>query len=284
MAGVAGKPPVHGVAPATAAPDITLHTAASQTLPLALDPSMQPAAPLPVTEVIAQVMAIEPLGRNVARIRLRLPAERPVTRLAGQYLEILDGDNAYAFSIASAPGSGRDIELHVRHGEQNSSSLVVMDLLHREPVVRVRLPLGDCTLDGEPGLPLLLVVGSTGFAQAKAFVEHAIGERWQVPISIYWGARTAEDIYLDALARSWVADHANIRYIPVLSGPSAAAGFRTGLVHEAVLADVADFSGLLVHACGSPAMVYAATDAFIARGLPAGRIFSDVFSWAPRDA
>lgn len=237
---------------------------------------------LPVCDVRAQVVAVEPLNHNVARIRLRLPAGRPVTRLAGQYLEILDGDSAYAFSIASAPGSGRDIELHVRHGEQNSSSLAVMDLLRREPVVPVRLPQGDCTLAGEPGLPLLLVVGSTGFAQAKAFVEHAIDGRWQVPISIYWGGRAAEDLYLDALARSWAAGHANIRYVPVLSGTSAAAGFRTGLVHEAVLADVADFSGLLVYACGSPAMVYATTDAFIARGLPADRIFSDVFSWAPR--
>lgn len=241
---------------------------------------MQPA--LPVIEVVTQVMAIEPLGRNVARIRLRLPAGRDLLRRAGQYLEIVDGDNAYAFSMASAPDSGRDIELHVRYGEQNSSSLAVMDLLRREPAVLVRLPLGDCSLVSEPALPLIIVVGSTGFAQAKSFVEHAITNRWQVPISIYWGARTAKDLYLDALARSWSAEHTNIRYVPVLSGVPAAAGFRIGLVHEAVLADVADFSGLLVHACGSPAMVYAVADAFIARGLPADRIFSDVFSWAPR--
>lgn len=243
---------------------------------------MQSADPLPVTEVIAEVMAIEPLARNVARIRLRLPADRGLVRRAGQYLEIVDGGNAYAFSIASAPDSGCNIELHVRHGEQNPSSLAVMDLLRREPAVRVRLPLGDCTLTGEPVLPLIFVVGSTGFAQAKSFVEHAITNRWQVSISIYWGARTAKDLYLDALARSWAAEYTNIRYIPVLSGTPADAGFRTGLVHEAVLADVADFSGVLVHACGSPAMVYAAADAFVAHGLPADRIFSDVFSWAPR--
>lgn len=240
---------------------------------------------LPACEVSVQVMAIEPLNDNVACIRLRLPAGRSVSRLAGQYLEILDGEgSAYAFSIASAPASGRDIELHVRHGVENSSSLVVMDLLRREPVVPVRLPLGDCTMSGEPRLPLLLVAGSTGFAQAKAFIEHAIAQGWwQVPIRLYWGARTEADLYLDALAREWARCHPNIRYVPVLSA-SAAPGFRHGLVHEAVLADDPDFQAVLVYACGSPPMVYAAMDAFVARGLPAERMFSDVFSWAPRQA
>lgn len=234
--------------------------------------------------VLAQVMAIEPLAPNVARIRLRLPAGPAIARRAGQYLEVLDEDAAYAFSIASPPESGRDLELHVRHGTENPASLAVMALLRRQPEVRVRLPLGDCVLVAEPDMPLLFIAGATGFSQVKAFVEHAIACRWQVPIGIYWGARTPEELYQAGLAAGWARDHGNIRFVPVVSAAPPARGQRAGLVHEAVLADGHDLTAALAYVCGSPAMVYAVHDALVAQGMPANRVFSDVFAWAPRTA
>jgi CDP-4-dehydro-6-deoxyglucose reductase, E3 len=261
---------------------------------LAVDGVLGPGE-MPVLTVCAQRIEITALNHNVARILLRLPAGKKIARLAGQYLEIVDGENAYAFSIASAPASGRDIELHVRFGEDNPSSLAVMDLLRRESLITLRLPMGDCTLIGEPRLPLLLIAGSTGFAQVKAFVEHAIAEKWQVPIAVYWGARKPEDIYLPEITAQWQRDHANIRCVTVISGAvisgtatantapdSGNANYRQGLAHEVALADCDDLDHLLVYVCGSPPMVYAAQDAFVARGLPVERMFSDVFAWAPR--
>lgn len=239
---------------------------------------------LPVVEVAAQIVQVKALTEHVSRAHLRLPAGKHLKRLAGQYLEILEGDNAYAFSIASPPESGREIELHIRHGTDNPSSLQVMALLQREPVVMLRLPQGDCTLIAEPRLPLLLLAGSTGFSQAKAFIEHAIAQRWRIPIALYWGVRTPADLYLDKLPVEWARTHDNICYVPVVSNTAGGqTGYRTGLVHEAVLADAPDFSNLLVYACGSPPMVHAAYDAFVARGLPPDRLFSDVFAWAPRE-
>lgn len=254
---------------------------------LAIDGVFAPGE-LPVLTVAAQVTAVETLSHNVARALLRLPAGKKIARLAGQYLEIVDGENAYAFSIASPPESGREIELHVRFGEDNPSSLRVMAMLVRGAVVTLRLPMGDCTLAGEPRLPLMLVAGSTGFAQVKSLVEHAIAQGWKVPLSIYWGARTPEDFYLLDIAKQWAREHDNIRFVPIVSGPEAtvgskaSAGFRYGPVHEAALADVLDADNLLVYACGSPPMVYAVQDAFVARGILRERIFSDVFAWAPR--
>lgn len=239
---------------------------------------------LPVVTAAAQVIAVSPLTASIVRIQLRLPAGKKITRLAGQYLEIVDGDNAYAFSIASAPASGRELELHVRFGEDNPSSMRVVELLRAGAVVNVRLPMGDCTLISEPRLPLLFVAGSTGFSQVKAFVEHALAQGWQVPISIYWGARTAADLYLRDDAERWALAHTNVRFVAVVSGagPVMDGRLRAGLVHEAVLADAPDFANLLVYVCGSPPLVYAALDAFVAKGLPAERMFSDVFAWSPR--
>lgn len=234
----------------------------------------------PIRNVTATVVAIEDLTPDIARVFLRL--DEPVVRLAGQYLEILDGDNAYAFSIASPPASGNDIELHVRHGADNPSSLRVMSLLRDSARVMLRLPQGDCVLREEPALPLLFIAGSTGFSQVKAFVEHAIAQGWTVPVTVCWGARSAAELYLHTLPQQWARQHANLRYVPVLSGDEDVAGMRRGLVPAVALESVDDFAQVLVYACGSPPMVYAVLDAFTARGVPAQRIFSDVFAWAPR--
>jgi CDP-4-dehydro-6-deoxyglucose reductase len=281
-------------ADAPACPVLPCIVTALENCTLAVDGVLGPGE-MPVITVCAQRVAITALNHNVARVQLRLPAGKKIARLAGQYLEIVDGDNAYAFSMACAPASGRDIELHVRYGEDNPSSLQVMALLRRESLINLRLPMGDCTLIGEPRLPLLLIAGSTGFAQVKAFVEHAIAQRWQVPMAVYWGARTPDDIYLPQLTEQWQREHANIRCVTVISGDGIAgkesAGamtvtgtndYRHGLAHDIALADCADLSSLLVYVCGSPPMVYAAQDAFVARGLPIERLFSDVFAWAPR--
>lgn len=238
---------------------------------------------VPVT-VAAQVVAADDISPGILRATLRLPAGKPLRRFAGQYLEILDGSDAFAFSIASPPESGRDLELHVRHGADNPSSLRVAALLRTEKVLTLRLPMGDCTLVGEPRLPLVLVAGSTGFAQVQAFVEHAIAQRWQVPIAVYWGARSLPELYLRERALQWPGIAPNVRVTLAVSQETDAlpAGVRSGLVQDAVLADIVDPGNCLVYACGSPAMVYALQDALEARGLPADRLFSDVFAWAPR--
>jgi CDP-4-dehydro-6-deoxyglucose reductase len=238
----------------------------------------------PVREVSAQVVAVEPLTPDIARVRLRLPAGRPVARLAGQYLEIRDGERSYAFSIAVPPESGRDLELHIRHGEDNPSSLEVMALLRAASTVALRLPLGDCTLAAEPRLPLLFVAGSTGFSQVKAFVEHALAQRWTVPITVCWGARRAGHLYLAGLAMRWSREHGNICFVPVVAEGEPLPEGRAGLVPDVAAQCVTDADRVLVYACGSPSMVYATLDALVAHGVPAERIFSDVFAWAPRAA
>lgn len=234
----------------------------------------------PPRAVAAQVVAVEPLNHNVARVQLWLAED--VARLAGQYLEIRDGSSVYAFSIASPPESGRDLELHVRHGADNPSSLELLALLRRSSTLQLRLPLGDCVLVDEPAQPLLLIAGATGFSQVHAFVEHAIASGWTMPISVFWGARDATDFYLAEMPARWQREHANIRCRLAVSQGVPAVGMQAGLVHEVALAETPDLARSLVYACGSPPMVYAALDALVAAGLPRERFFSDVLAWAPR--
>jgi len=72
-----------------------------------------------------------------------------------------------------------------------------------------------------------------------------------------------------------------LRYVPVLSEPTPDDAWvgRTGLVHEAVMADLPDLSAHQVYACGAPVMVESAQRDFVARcGLPEDQFFADSFT------
>jgi NAD(P)H-flavin reductase len=92
------------------------------------------------------------------------------------------------------------------------------------------------------------------------------------------------DLYAAELCERWAREHENFRFVPVLSDPRPEDEWRgrTGLVHEAILADYPDLSGHQVYACGSVAMVEAVAPAFTAHGLSADDCFSDAFHLAPQ--
>ena len=150
-------------------------------------------------------------------------------------------------------------------------------------ILRFNGPHGSFYLREESTKPVILLAGGTGFAPIKAIVEHAIAENSQRPLHIYWGAKARVDLYQHALPERWAAEHAHIRYVPVLSGPAPDDGWtgRTGFVHHAVLADFPDLSGYQVYACGSPAMIDNAKRDLVERcGLPAEEFFADAFTFA----
>ena len=89
---------------------------------------------------------------------------------------------------------------------------------------------------------------------------------------------------LGELAGQWAHEHANFTFVPVLSEPRPEDQWtgRTGLVHEAILADFPDLSRHQVYACGSVQMVEAAYPAFVKRGISSDDCFSDAFHLAPQ--
>ena len=80
---------------------------------------------LPVRSLACQLTECVDMGGDVWRVRLRAPAGKPPRYHAGQYvmLERENGDKS-AFSLASAPHSGRDLELHVLVREDSARNLI----------------------------------------------------------------------------------------------------------------------------------------------------------------
>jgi len=231
-----------------------------------------------------RIDSVRALTPEVYRVTLVLP-EDAGDFYPGQYLELLLPHKNCPFSIASAPRADRTLELHIRPNPADGDAEEIDAWLHsRAEHVDVDYPKGDCFLVDPPARELVLIAASTGITQANSMIEYLGSTGLAHAVSLYWGVVRAADLYLadrfDALAQR----EPRFRFVPVVSDPSTSPGWsgRTGLVGDAVLQDITDFTDLEVIVSGGPAMVYACHDAFVERGLPRTSIRSDVFSWAPR--
>lgn len=223
------------------------------------------------------------LAPDVIGLRL-LPGhgERRLRRLPGQYLDVLLEDGKRRpFSIANGSQPDGAIELHVRHVAGGGFTSWVNDRLKVGDTLRIEGPLGTFVPREDSERPMIFMAGGTGFAPVKAIVEHFMVLGTRRPMQVYWGARSAADLYLRPLAERWARDVPNLQFHAVVSDPEQAAGLRTGLVHESVLEDQPDLSGHDLYMSGPPAMVDAGHQLFLDAGLPEDRLYYDSFDYAP---
>lgn len=246
-------------------------------------PRVQPPGQFPVQTVSAQIIDVRQANPDVKIVRFRLPAGKKILYSAGQYCELLlDADTNAAFSIANAPRDDRTLELHIRANPDSNSYPVLEPRLLPGELIRMKLGMGDVTLHALNGAEkILLLAGSTGFSQIKALIEALLQAGDPRPLYLYWGGRQSSDLYLHDWAQQQAAQHPTLHYVPVVSDQQGWPG-RQGFVHRAFLQDVQDFVGWKVVGGGSPGMVYAALDDFVAAGMHPEQILSDVFVYCPR--
>ena len=226
-----------------------------------------------------RVERLERLSEDVMRLFIALPGERPLVFNAGQYINIvLDDGQRRAFSFANPPHENRQIELHVRRIPGGRFTSHVFSGMQVGDILNFEGPLGGFTLR-EGSRPILFVAGATGFAPVKSIVEDAFQRGLQRPMWLYWGVRRRADLYMLELAEQWQREHANFKLVLVLSDatPDDQWHGRTGLVHQAILADFPDLSRHELYVCGSVKMVETAVPAFLAGGLDEEACFSDAF-------
>lgn len=233
-----------------------------------------------------RVLSLTRAAADVMIVKLKLPASEPFRFRAGQYVDfLLTEGRRRSFSIANAPAAAADhIELHIRQIAGGQFTGHVFDTMKPRDILRFEGPLGSFYLREDRPRPVVLLAGGTGFAPIKSIVEHVIASGTPRAMTLYWGARNREGLYMDSLARSWCDTLPGFTYIPVLSEPLADDAWdgRTGWVHEAVMADLPDLSAHDVYACGAPAMIDLARAQFTeACQLAADAFFADAFTFAP---
>ena len=234
----------------------------------------------------ATVESMRRLTPDVMQVILKLDGGR-IAFYAGQYLNILLEDGAKrSFSFATAPSVNDHIELHIRRIPGGRYTTHVFERMRPGERLRFEGPLGSFFLREDTAKPMIFVAGSTGFAPVKSMLEYAFSRGVKRRMLLYWGVRRPADLYLRELPEKWAREHPNFSFVPVISHPAPEDAWqgRTGLVHEAILADFPDLAGYQVYACGSTAMVEAVYPAFKAQGLGQDDCFSDAFRLQPRPA
>jgi len=224
-----------------------------------------------IRELPARVARMERLAPDVMGLWLRLPAIEPFTWQAGQYVDVmLPGERRRSFSLANPPHDAALLELHIRRTPGGAFSEQVFGGMKEGGLLRIEGPLGQFVY--RPGdRPLLAIGGGTGYAPLKAILREVLASGSRRNVVLYWGARTAEDLYEDAWLRELAAKHAHFHYT----------GVTSGLVHEAVLRGVAGLAGFDVYAAGPPAMIDAVRHELPRQGADPERIYFDSFDWAP---
>jgi len=247
---------------------------------------VRPAPDVEVKSLPCRIERMDRVADDVMAVFLRLPAVEEFNYRPGQYIDVmLAGGRRRSFSIASAPGDGRLIELHVRRASKSGFTGQLFDSMQSGTLLRIEGPLGQFWFRAESPRRPLFVGGGTGYAPLRAMLRQLVAAGDRRPVTLYWGGRAVPDLYEHGWLAGLQQQRPGFSYRPVLSGPPADdaapwTGLR-GLVHEAVLADHADLAGFDVYASGPPAMIEAIREAFPRHALPREQLFFDSFDYAP---
>lgn len=232
---------------------------------------------LPFSKTLpCRISRIDRLASDVVRVVLRLPPTADFRSIPGQYIDVIGlGGDRRSYSLANANTADKTLELHIRAVQGGVMSDYWFKQAKVNDLLRINGPLGTFFLRSVDQLHLAFLATGTGIAPVKAMLEsleNIAPEHAPQSVSVFWGGRTAEDLYVDLQSNK--VRHS---YVPVLSrAPASWAGF-SGYVQNALLATQPDLARTVVYACGSDAMIRSAKVSLLAAGLPDNRFFADAF-------
>jgi CDP-4-dehydro-6-deoxyglucose reductase, E3 len=233
-----------------------------------------------------RVARAERLSHDVMAVHLKLPAAERFDFKPGQYIDImLSKGRRRSFSIASPPHDSPTLELHVRRapGGEFTERLFGEGGVERA-LFTLEGPLGHFyyrEMPLAPQAPMLLIGGGTGLAPLMSIMRHVLDNRLEREMILYWGVRSQRDLYAHAALEELARRAGRLRYVPVLSEPSAGWSGLTGYVHEAVLACAEPLGRCEIYASGPPAMIEAVRREFPRCGADSARLYFDSFDYAP---
>lgn len=211
-----------------------------------------------------KVVHVEKLAPQIIQILMK--PEHPITYASGQYILLgFDSEDLKPFSIASAPREDGLIECHIRN-QDDSEWMQALFAVQAGDTLVMQGPKDQMQL--QPAhQPIIFVAGGTGFAPMKALLDSLLKKGTGVPIHFYWGARSVADLYQHNTMLALMQTHANLEYIPVISGQAPQWNGLTGLVHEQVLQQHSNLQHTTIYMCGPWPMMQQAKLDFLAAGI-----------------
>jgi NAD(P)H-flavin reductase len=183
------------------------------------------------------------------------------------------------YSIANAPRIDGLLEFHIRLIDGGAVSLALTSSSIADTQLRLGPPVGVLTLDrAVSGRDLLLVAGSTGLAPLKAILDQLTGFPQPPRVHLFFGARTADELYdLDSLEKM-AAQHPWLTVTPAVSADSKFPG-ETGMLPD-VVARHGDWSKHDAYLAGPSEMVQETVARLASAGMPQDQIHIEDFGWS----
>ena len=230
-----------------------------------------------MSEIQCKVAAITPLTKVVYKVELT-PAQ-PVDFKAGQYIMVHMGEkDKRPFSVANPAYDNGRIELHIGADEKNAYATEVLDRMRQEGEIVLSGGHGEAHLQANDA-DMILIAGGTGFSYTWSILQQALHNNADTNVTLYWGGRSKEDLYLFDELTALAAKHKNFTFAPVVEFPEQGWQGKTGWVHKAVMADYPDLSGKQVYIAGRFEMAKVAKDDFAQCGLTADNLFGDAYAF-----
>jgi phenol hydroxylase P5 protein len=237
----------------------------------------------PVRDYTGTLTGLDETGPNVRRLVIEL--DQPLAFNAGQYVQLqAPGGQTRPYSVASAPGDGTQIELHVKRSPDGAATdgWIFKDLALGDQIP-VSGPYGQFSFRPAREQPVLLLAGGTGLAPMKSIIQHIDQTGSGHQVVLYHGVSTAADLYEHAWLEQFAAEHDWFRYRPALSREEHAG--RTGRVPARLAQDYPRAAGHVAYICGSPEFVTDTMKALMkARLFPRDIYREDFFDSADRAA
>lgn len=215
---------------------------------------------------LARVLSVHDETPTARTFRLALPDPRP--HLPGQhYVVRLTAPDGYtatrAYSVASAPSDGPEIELTVERLPDGEVSEFLHDVVVVGDELEVRGPIGGEFFAWTGEGPALLVGGGSGVVPLMAMLRHARAVGRADLLRLVVSARTAADLY----------------YAGELPGAQTTVVLTRSGRGRLTVEDLAPLvrGDQTVFVCGSPAFCDGVTDLLAGAGVPAGTIRTERF-------
>ena len=223
----------------------------------------------PTTAIVHQII---PLTDSI--LQLHLVPDTYIDYQAGQYLQLLCGEEALSYSIANAPLGSHHYELHIRHQQGNPYTQPLFADMKQRGKVSLLMPFGTCHVDClDKTKPIIFIAGGTGFAPIKAIIEYLLATGDNRPFSLYWGARALSDLYMDEQVKHW-QNHVNqFHYVSQISD-----NHTIRLLVQKIIVEN-NLTSCQAVIAGPFDMAFTVKDQLVNAGMQPEAIFSDAFSF-----
>lgn len=232
-----------------------------------------------------KVNLIRSVTPTIKQVRLTLPQDKEINFKPGQYIQILtpiykenDEEVYRAYSIASSPSDNHLIELFIGLMPEGKCSTFIHNYLKEGDKLTMVGPFGDFYYH-ESDRDMLMVAIATGLAPIMSILKHMAEIKSQRKVTFFFGARTAEDLFMVEELRELEKVIPNFSFVPCLSRPRPEDNWtgEKGRVTDLIQHYLTQAVNMESYLCGSPVMIDGVVSLLKEKGIPDAHIYYDKF-------